>query len=85
MKVILQKVIKKKVELLIRSLGVDIFELIIELPLSFSICDSIEYNEKDDRIYLHVFDGDDFDLVCDFDEIEEEDKLKVYQILSSFL
>lgn len=85
MKVIFQKIIKKKVELLIRKLGVNVFELIIELPLSFSVCDSIEYNEKDNKIYLHVFDGDDFDLICDFDDIEEEDKLKVYQILSSFL
>lgn len=85
MKVIFQKIIKKKVELLIRKLGVNIFELIIELPLSFSICDSIEYNETDNKIYLHVFDGDDFDLICDFDDIDEDDKLKVYQILSSFL
>jgi hypothetical protein len=85
MKVIFQKIIKKKVELLIRKLGVNVFELIIELPLSFSMCDSIEYNEKDNRIYIHIFDEDDFDLICDFDDIEEEDKLKVYQILSSFL
>lgn len=85
MKVILQKIIRKKVENLIRKLGGTMLELIIELPLSFSICDSIEYNEKDNRIYLHIFDDDDFDLICDFDDIEEEDKLKVYQILSSFL
>ena len=85
MKVILQKVIRKKVETLIKRLGGSTLELIIELPLSFSVCDSIEYSEKDNKIYLHVFDGDDFDLICDFDDIEEEDKLKVYQILSSFL
>ena len=85
MKVILQKIIRKKVENLIKKLGINTFELLIELPLSFSICDSIEYNEKDNRIYLHIFDSDDFDLICDFDDIEEEDKLKVYQILSSFL
>ena len=85
MKVILKKIIRKKVETLIKRLGGSTLELIIELPLSFSVCDSIEYSEKDNRIYLHVFDGDDFDLICDFDDIEEEDKLKVYQILSSFL
>jgi hypothetical protein len=85
MKVILKKIIRKKVETLIKRLGGSTLELIIELPLSFSVCDSIEYSEKDNKIYLHVFDGDDFDLICDFDDIEEEDKLKVYQILSSFL
>lgn len=85
MKVILKKIIRKKVETLIKRLGGSTLELIIELPLSFSVCDSIEYSEKDNRIYLHVFDGDDFDLICDFDDIEEEDKLKVYQILSSLL
>jgi hypothetical protein len=85
MKVILQKVIRKKVKNLIKNLGVNTLELLIEMPLSFSMCDSIEYNEKDDRIYIHIFDDDDFDLICDFDDIEEEDKLKVYQILSSFL
>jgi len=85
MKVILQKVIRKKVETLIKRLGGSMLELLIEMPLSFSMCNSIEYNEKDDRIYIHIFDEDDFDLICDFDDIEEEDKLKVYQILSSFL
>lgn len=85
MKVILQKIIKKKVENLIKNLGGNTLELLIEMPLSFSICDSIEYNETENRIYIHIFDGDDFDLICDFDDIEEEDKLKVYQILSSFL
>ena len=85
MKVILQKVIRKKVETLIKRLGGSMLELLIEMPLSFSMCDSIEYNEKDNRIYIHIFDEDDFDLICDFDDIDEEDKLKVYQILSSFL
>jgi hypothetical protein len=85
MKVILQKLIRKKVKNLIKNLGGNTLELLIEMPLSFSMCDSIEYNEKDDRIYIHIFDDDDFDLICDFDDIEEEDKLKVYQILSSFL
>jgi hypothetical protein len=85
MKVILQKVIRKKVENLIKNLGGNTLELLIEMPLSFSMCDSIEYNETENRIYIHIFDDDDFDLICDFDDIEEEDKLKVYQILSSFL
>jgi hypothetical protein len=85
MKVILQKVIRKKVETLIKRLGGSMLELLIEMPLSFSMCNSIEYNEKDNRIYIHIFDEDDFDLICDFDDIDEEDKLKVYQILSSFL
>jgi hypothetical protein len=85
MKVILQKLIRKKVKNLIKNLGGNTLELLIEMPLSFSMCDSIEYNEKDDRIYIHIFDDDDFDLIFDFDDIEEEDKLKVYQILSSFL
>lgn len=85
MKVILQKIIKKKVENLIKNLGGNTLELLVEMPLSFSICDSIEYNEMEKRIYIHIFDDDDFDLICDFDDIEEEDKLKVYQILSSFL
>lgn len=85
MKVIFQKVIKKKVENLIKKLGGNTLELLIEMPLSFSMCDSIEYNEKDNRIYIHIFDECDFDIICDFDDIEEEDKLKVYKILSSFL
>ena len=85
MKVILQKVIRKKVKTLIKSLGGNTLELLVEMPLSFSVCDSIEYNETENRIYIHIFDDDDFDLICDFDDIEEEDKLKVYQILSSFL
>jgi hypothetical protein len=85
MKVILQKVIRNKVKNLIKNLGGNTLELLVEMPLSFSMCDSIEYSETENRIYIHIFDDDDFDLICDFDDIEEEDKLKVYQILSSFL
>jgi len=41
------EIVLKWAKVLSEKLGVNIFELIIELPLSFSICDSIEYNERD--------------------------------------
>ncbi len=83
MKVILGKIIKKKTIKIIKTLGIDIFEIVIKMPVSFIVFDSIEYVESSDKIILHYWE-EDFDMSYDFDELENEDKLKIYEILSKF-
>ncbi len=83
MKVILGKIIKKKTIKIIKTLGIDIFEIVIKMPVSFIVFDSIEYVESSDKIILHYWE-EDFDMSYDFDELENEDKLKIYEILSNF-
>lgn len=73
---------KNKVINLIRILGFGINELVITIPLSIATFDSIEWDDVDDSVYLHIFEKDDYDMVVSFDDLSEEDQLKVYQILS---
>ena len=73
---------KNKVINLIRILGFGINELLITIPLSVATFDSIEWDDVDDSIYLHIFEKDDYDIVVSFDDLSEEDQLKVYQILA---
>lgn len=73
---------KNKVINLIRILGFGINELLITIPLSVATFDSIEWDDVDDSVYLHIFEKDDYDMVVSFDELSEEDQLKVYQILA---
>ena len=80
MKKILSSVLKKKVIKSINKLGNGVQELIIEIPLSFGTCDSIEL-DSEDGVYLHIFKEGDLDIVTNFDDISEEDQLKVIKIL----
>lgn len=73
---------KNKVINLIRILGFGINELLITIPLSVATFDSIEWDDVDDSVYLHIFEKDNYDIVVSFDELSEEDQLKVYQILA---
>ena len=82
MKKILSNIMRNKVISLIRILGFGINELMITIPLSVATFDSIEWDDVDDSVYLHIFEKDDYDIVISFDDLSEEDQLKVYQILS---
>ena len=83
MKVILSRVIKKKIITIIKKVGVGLVELVIQMPVSFIVFDSIEYTESTNKLMLHYWE-EDFDMSYDFDELEDEDKLKIYEILSKF-
>lgn len=82
MKKILSSVMKNKIINLIRILGFGINELVITIPISVGTFNSIEWDDADDNVYLHIFEKDNYDLVMNFDELSEDDQLKVYQILS---
>lgn len=84
MKVILSKIIKKKTIKIIKTVGIDVLELVIKLPVSFIVFDSIEYIESTGKIVLHYWE-DDFDMSYDFDDLDNEDMLKIYEVLSKFL
>jgi len=84
MKKILIRVMKNKIVQLIKILGVGINELVMEINLDCGSFESIEWNKDEDKIYLHIFEDDDVDITFDFDELSEEDQLKLYQILAIF-
>ncbi len=80
MEVIFNKVLKNKIIKLINELGVDVNELILDIPLSIGIYHTIEYDDVNDFIILHQFDFD-FDYPYLFDDLPQNDKLRIYQIL----
>lgn len=84
MKEIFNSVIRKKVRILIKALGMNFNELVINLPLSVDEFDSIEWDNTSRKIYLHIF-NDDLEFSTDFDDLSDEDKLEVYNILYKFL
>ena len=84
MKEIFNSVIRKKVRILIKALGMNFNELVINLPLSVDEFDSIEWDSTSRKIYLHIF-NDDLEFSTDFDDLSDEDKLEVYNILYKFL
>jgi hypothetical protein len=82
MKEIFGSVIRKKVTKLISDIGLDISEIVIDLPLSFETFDTIELNNN--IIILHRF-LDNLDYSYLFDELDDEDKLEVYKLLFIYL
>ncbi len=73
---------KNKIVQLIKILGIGINELVIDINLECGNFETIEWNQEDDKIYLHIFEDEDIDITFDFDELTEQDQLKIYQVLS---
>ena len=84
MKKILFKVMKNKIINLIKILGFGINELVIDISLTAGDFHSIEWEKSSNKVYLHLFKGEDLDIMFDFDDLEEEDQLKIYQNLAIF-
>lgn len=75
---------KEKVSLIIKILGIDVRELVIDLSTDFGIFNSIEWYEKDDKIYLYSFE-DDFEICYDFDELNNYEQKQIYLILAPLI
>lgn len=82
MKKILDNVLKKKTIECVKKLGNGISEIIIEIELSFGNLQSIEYLKKDNKLLIHCF-YDDFDISFDYEDLDEWDKLVIYQSLKT--
>ena len=82
MREIFSSVIRKKVTKLISDIGLDVSEIVIDLPLSFDTFDTIELNNN--IILLHRF-LDNLDYTFPFDQLDDEDKLEVYKLLFIYL
>ena len=82
MKKIFSNVIKKKIIKSIKLHGKGVSELVIDINLSFGICNSIEL-DSEGNVLLHIFDENDFDIVCDFDDVSEEDILVIIKTLNT--
>jgi hypothetical protein len=80
MEIIFQKVLKNKIISFILIYGVDVEELILDFPLSIGSFHTIEYDKVLNEIVLHKFEWD-FDYPYLFDDLSNDDKLRVYQIL----
>lgn len=80
MEIIFNKVLKKRIVKLIYLYSKDLDELVIEIPLSLGTYQTIEYDKDSQEIVLHMFKSD-FDYPFLFDDLPDDDKLRVYQIL----
>jgi len=80
MEIIFQKVLKNKIIKLILLYGIDVYEIILDFPLSIGTFHTIEYDKITNELILHQFEWE-FDYPHLFDDIPDEDKLRVYQIL----
>lgn len=84
MKEIFNSVIRKKVKILIKTLGDGTPELVINLPLSMAEFDSIEWDKDTKKIYLHIF-SENLEYTHDFDDLSDDDKIEIYKTLYNFL
>lgn len=73
---------KEKIIELIRILGLGLTELVIDFDLVTGKFNSIEWDKKKNKVYLHIFLEDDIDISVDFEELPDDDQLKIYKELS---
>lgn len=67
----------------IQRLGQGICEIMVDIPLSFSTINSIEFNNQQGLITVHVFEFPDYEINYDFDDLEVEDKIKIIRTLKT--
>lgn len=82
MKAILDNLLKRKTIECVKKLGDGISEIIIDIELSFGSAQSIEYLKKNNKLLIHCF-YDDFDISFDYEDLDEYDKIKIYQSLKT--
>ena len=75
--------IRKKVIENLTRIGIDSFEIILDIELSEMTINSIEWIESENSIIVHVF-SDDIDYYYEFDELNEEDRLLILSTLSFY-
>jgi len=75
---------KNKIIELIKLLGFGLNELLMNLDLPIGKFDSVEWDEESNKVFLHIFKGENLDIMVDFDDLDEESQLKLYQLLSIF-
>lgn len=76
---------KKEVIKAIRIMGVGTKEILMDFSLSVGFFNSIEWIPDSNRLVLHMFAFNDFDLSVDWSDLSEDDRLEVYVVLRSIL
>jgi hypothetical protein len=80
MKEIFKSVIRKKVSNLIKVIGKGLYEIVIDISLSIYDFNSIELNKLNNKIIIYSF-NDNLEFSIDFDDLDEIDKLIIYNTL----
>lgn len=73
---------KNKIINLIKLLGFGLNELLMNINLPIGEFDSVEWDIETNKVFLHIFKDDDLDIMLDFDELDEENQLELYKLLS---
>ena len=85
MKKFLDKKMKHEIINMIKILGIGMSELIMDFDLDSIIFNSIEWDNTDNKVYLHIFEEDEFDITYDFDDLDIDAQMEIYITLASIL
>ena len=72
---------KRKLISLIVLLGITVDEVLITIDMGGFEFHSIEWDRKRNKILLHKFVGEEFDLEFDYDELPKKIKKEIYLFL----
>lgn len=82
MRKILQNVLKKKCINLVKIYGGSLNEIVIDIQISFATINSLEL-DTEGNLLVHVFDENDFDIFCEFSDLDESDQLTILSVLNT--
>jgi hypothetical protein len=72
---------KCKIINLVKVLGCGYNEIVYDYIINDVIYNSLEFDEKTNNLYLHIFD-EDIDYQYDFEFLSDEEKLELYLTLA---
>lgn len=76
---------KDKIVDLIRLLGIGFNELVFDFEIDGVKFNSIEWVPENDTVLLHIFEDDETDIHCDFENLDIDKQIKVFKVLSTFM
>jgi hypothetical protein len=83
MKIIYKNLVRKKVIQMIKKIGGDVSEIVLDIELSEMTINTIEWLDSEKCLLVHVF-VDDLDHFYEFDDLSEKDKLIILTTLSFY-
>jgi hypothetical protein len=83
MRQLFDKIIEKKTIKLFKKIACGLNEILVEINISFTDIDSIELFEN--KLILHKFEKDNYDIAYHYDDTSENDKIIIYDNLKCYL
>lgn len=75
---------KNKIIPIVRIVGITLDEILVDIEIEWITIHSVEWRRSDNKVYVHTFLEDDYDIEMDFEDLPIEDQKLIYTTLAQY-